>query len=69
MISNWANTKEKKCEDYKVNITEKLNMRIRLNYSRNLNMVTILDRFCYPMDSDPTSYAFKIYAEKQLERN
>jgi hypothetical protein len=44
-------------------------MRLRLNYSRNLNMVTILDRFCYPMDSDPTSYAFKIYAEKQLERN
>jgi hypothetical protein len=36
MISNWANTKEKKCQDYKA---EKLNMHLRLNNSRNLNMV------------------------------
>ena len=41
MISNWANTKEKKCEDYKANRTEKLNMRLRLNNTRNLNMVAI----------------------------
>ena len=38
MISNWANTKEKKCEDYKANRTEKLIMRLRLNNSRNLNI-------------------------------
>ena len=41
MISNWANTKEKKCEDYKANRTEKLNTRLRLNNTRNLNMVAI----------------------------
>lgn len=67
MVSNWANTNEKKCEDYRANRTEKLNMCLRLNNSRNLN--DHWTSFVYPMDSDPTSYAFKIYAEKQLESN
>ena len=42
MISNWANTKEKKCEDYRANRTEKLN----INNSRNLN--DHWTRFCLP---------------------
>jgi len=42
MISNWANTKEKKCEDYRANRTEKLN----INNYRNLN--DHWTRFCLP---------------------
>jgi hypothetical protein len=42
-------------------------MNLRFTNSRNLNMVATRQGFVYPMDSDPTSYAFKIYAKKRLK--